>query len=55
MTEMQATIGREQLKLLNKQIQKRNSIANLYLKGLENYYSIYNIFKNLVLIIQIIQ
>ncbi len=45
MTEMQATIGREQLKLLNKQIQKRNSIANLYLKGLENYYSIYNIFK----------
>ena len=30
MTEMQAVLGREQLKLLDKQIKKRNLIANLY-------------------------
>ena len=31
MTEIQATIGREQLKLLDKLIYKRNVIANLYI------------------------
>ena len=45
MTEMQATIGREQLKLLDKQIKKRNSIANLYLHEFRDYYQKYNIFK----------
>ena len=38
MTEIQAVIGREQLKLLDKQIKKRNLIANLYLNELEDYY-----------------
>ena len=45
MTEMQAAIGREQLKTLDAQIIKRNFIANLYLVGLKNYYQKYNIFK----------
>jgi len=45
MTEMQAAIGREQLKLLDKQIKKRNLIANLYLNGLKDYYQKYNILK----------
>jgi dTDP-4-amino-4,6-dideoxygalactose transaminase len=45
MTEMQAAIGREQLKLLNKQIKKRNLIASLYLTGLQDYYQKYNILK----------
>ena len=43
MTELQATIGREQLKSLDKQIKKRNLIANIYLKGLKDYYQKYNI------------
>ncbi len=45
MTEMQAAIGRDQLKLLDKQIEKRNIIANLYLNGLKNYYLKYDILK----------
>ena len=45
MTEIQATIGREQLKSLDKQIQKRNLIANLYINELEDYYLKYKIFK----------
>ena len=45
MTEIQAAIGREQLKLLDKQIKKRNLIANLYLNGLKEYYLKYNILK----------
>ena len=45
MTEMQAVIGKEQLKSLDKQIKKRNFIANLYLNGLKIYYQKYNIFK----------
>ena len=45
MTEMQAAIGRGQLKLLDKQIKKRNSIANLYLYEFRDYYQKYNIFK----------
>ena len=45
MTEMQAAIGRQQLKSLDKQIRKRNLIAGLYLKGLKDYYSKYDILK----------
>jgi len=45
MTEMQAAIGREQLKLLDKQIIKRNFIANLYINGLKNYYQKYNVLE----------
>lgn len=45
MTEIQAAIGREQLKSLDKQVKKRNLIANLYLNGLSDYYKKYNIFK----------
>ena len=45
MTEIQGAIGREQLKLLDKQIKKRNFIANLYINGLKNYYQKYNILK----------
>ena len=45
MTEMQAAIGREQLKFLDKQIKKRNLIANLYLNGLRDYYLKYDILK----------
>ena len=47
MTEMQAAIGREQLKSLDKQIKKRNLIANLYLNGLKDYYLKYDILKKL--------
>jgi len=45
MTEIQAVIGREQLKYLDKQIKKRNFIANLYLNGLKDYYQKNNILK----------
>jgi dTDP-4-amino-4,6-dideoxygalactose transaminase len=45
MTEMQAAIGREQLKSLDKQIKKRNFIANLYLNEFRDYYQKYNILK----------
>lgn len=45
MTEMQAVIGREQLKSLDRQIKKRNFIAKLYLEGLKNYYLKYDLFK----------
>ena len=45
MTEMQAVIGREQLKSLDKQIKKRNLIANLYLYGLKDYYLKFDILK----------
>ena len=45
MTEMQATIGREQLKSLDKQIKKRNLIANLYLNELKDYYLKYHILR----------
>ena len=38
MTEMQAILGRAQLKILDSQIKKRNIIANLYLDGLRDYY-----------------
>ena len=45
MTEMQALLGREQLKSLDNQIKKRNTMANLYLNGLRDYYEKYNILK----------
>jgi dTDP-4-amino-4,6-dideoxygalactose transaminase len=45
MTEMQAAIGRVQLRSLDKLVKKRNSIANLYLKELKNYYQKYEILK----------
>ena len=45
MTEIQAVIGREQLKSLDKQIKKRNLIVNLYLNELKDYYLKYDIFK----------
>ncbi len=45
MTEMQALLGREQLKLLNKDVKKRNEIANLYLNGLKEYYQKHKILK----------
>ena len=45
MTEMQAAIGREQLKSLDKQIKRRNLIANLYLTELKDYYLKYDILK----------
>ena len=45
MTEMQALLGREQLKILNKQIKKRKTMATLYLNGLKDYYKRYNILK----------
>ena len=38
MTEMQAAIGREQLKLLDKTIKKRNFIAKLYIDHLKDYF-----------------
>ncbi len=45
MTEMQALLGRDQLKILDKQINKRNKIANLYLNGLKGYYQRFSVFK----------
>ena len=45
MTEVQAVLGREQLKLLDRQIAKRNLIANLYLKELKEYYEKFDILK----------
>ena len=45
LTEMQAAIGRDQLKLLDKQIIKRNFIANLYLNGLKDFYQKHNVIK----------
>ena len=47
MTEMQAAIGREKLKFLDKIIKKRNSVANLYLNEFKEYYQKYNILKKL--------
>jgi dTDP-4-amino-4,6-dideoxygalactose transaminase len=47
MTEMQAVIGREQLKLLDRNIKKRNTIVNLYLKALKNFFKKGGLFKKL--------
>ena len=46
MTEIQATIGREQLKSLDEQIKKRNFIASLYINGLKDYFIKSDILKN---------
>jgi dTDP-4-amino-4,6-dideoxygalactose transaminase len=43
MTEIQAHLGREQLKTLDKNINIRNLIANLYLDGLKNYYQKFDV------------
>ena len=45
MTELQAAIGRLQLRSLDQQIKKRNLIANLYLNSLKSYYYKYKILK----------
>jgi dTDP-4-amino-4,6-dideoxygalactose transaminase len=45
MTEMQAVIGREQLKTLDHQIQIRNKIAKIYLRELKDYYLQYNLLQ----------
>ena len=45
MTEMQAAIGREQLKFLDRQLKIRNNIANLYINELKDFYTIYNLLK----------
>ena len=45
MTEMQAAIGRDQLKFLDKQIKKRNLLANIYLNLLREFYEKKNILE----------
>jgi dTDP-4-amino-4,6-dideoxygalactose transaminase len=45
MTEMQAAIGREQLKTLDNQLKIRNAIAIIYLNGLKDYYHKYNLLQ----------
>jgi dTDP-4-amino-4,6-dideoxygalactose transaminase len=45
MTEMQAAIGRIQLKSLDSKLRIRNAIANIYLKELKDYYKKYNLLQ----------
>ena len=45
MTEMQAAIGRIQLKTLYNQLKIRNTIANLYIKKLKDYYQKYHLLQ----------
>lgn len=45
MTEMQAAIGREQLKTLDNQLKIRNAIANIYLNELKDYYQKYHLLQ----------
>lgn len=45
MTEMQAVIGIDQLKSLDKKIKKRNFIAQLYIYGLKDFYYKYRLLK----------
>jgi len=47
LTEMQAAIGREQLKTLNSQIKKRNFVARLYLNKLSDYFQKFPILKKI--------
>ena len=47
MTEMQASIGRIQLKGLDNQIKKRNQIVDTYIKYLGKYFNQYNLFYKL--------
>ncbi len=45
LTEMQAALGRYQLKHLDKQIKKRNQIAYLYIDGLKDFWTKNNLLK----------
>ena len=45
MTEMQAVIGREQLKYLDKQLKIRNRITNLYINELKDFYTKYKLLQ----------
>jgi dTDP-4-amino-4,6-dideoxygalactose transaminase len=45
MTEMQAALGRFQLKHLDKQIKKRNQIASIYINGLREFFYKDSFFK----------
>ena len=45
MTEMQAAIGRVQLKTLDNQLKIRNAIANIYLNKLKDYYQKYHLLQ----------
>ena len=45
MTEMQAAIGRMQLKTLDNQLKIRNAIANIYLNELKDYYQKYHLLQ----------
>jgi len=45
LTEIQATLGQEQLKNLDKQIKKRNQIANLYIKQLNFFWTNHDLLK----------
>lgn len=45
MTEMQALLGRDQLKVLDEEIKKRNLIAKLFINGLKNYYLKFSLLK----------
>jgi dTDP-4-amino-4,6-dideoxygalactose transaminase len=45
MTEMQAAIGRIQLKSLDNQLKIRNAIANIYLSELKDYYQKYHLLQ----------
>lgn len=45
LTEMQAVIGRDQLKSLDKQLKVRNRIANLYICKLKDFYTKYNLLQ----------
>jgi len=45
MTEMQAAIGRVQLKTLDNHLKIRNAIANIYLNKLKNYYQKYHLLQ----------
>ena len=47
MTEIQATLGRYQLKYLDKQIKKRNQIANLYINNLKEFFKKDSFFEEL--------
>jgi dTDP-4-amino-4,6-dideoxygalactose transaminase len=45
LTEMQAVIGRHQLKYLDKLIKKRSRIAYLYINGLRDFWTKYNLLQ----------
>ena len=43
MTEIQATLGRYQLRYLDRQLNKRKKIANLYINGLRDFWTEHNL------------